>query len=148
MRTKLAYTRILKLSYVEHLRRYQVQTFGRQKIEYDWEASRFWLFYEYPAFGKVENNPTNWPSGSVASMMEGSVRSHPLLPRKKLDTVRAWVPEASNTTADPFQPKAEGESDEQRPMREPDFYLSTIRVVEGKEPPTLVSQEVTKGNTQ
>ena len=138
----MTHYRILKVPWLNDLQRYQAQTFARQAIVYDWETSRFWLDYEYPAFGKPENNPANWPSGSVASTGKTPGGNKPSLTAGKIDILNEWLPKASDTQEDPFKPKAEHEyDDKEKPPRDPKYYLSTIRVPQALEPEATPSQD-------
>ena len=130
------------MPYVETLNLYKVQTFARQKIVYDWEISRFWIDYEYPAFGKSENSPANWVTSSRVSAADPSVADRPKLPPGKVGTVKEWLPKASAAQADPFKPTTEDEQKchDQSPQ-DLQKYLTTIRSVEGSKEEAIAPTE-------
>ena len=132
LNTGRAFYRILKMPYIEAVNLYKTQTFARHAIVYDWESSRFWIGYEYPAFGKPENNPANWVSGSAVSTTGTSVADNPLLPLGKVGTVKEWLPKASGAQADPFKPPPEDKyNDRGNSTQDLARYRTTLRSTEG-----------------
>ena len=122
------------MPYLDALKQYKVQTFARHSIVYDWETSRFWIDYRYPAFGDPENHPANWAQSSLQSATGASGVGNSSLKSNKTGKVKEWLPKVSEARADPFQPKVVDESGgHEKPPQEPRSYLTAVRSAVSRE---------------